>query len=498
MYHILLLLLIQLATAQATYGQSASLAFYNGAPCAFNTAGDVASGCTTNNYIIVQYNINTINYPAGWTLKVQANGDFSNGSSTIPVQYISLNFNSSNGGPSGVNGTGYQSLSTSNPASLINTSDALLSPPTYYFEHRLDMRIQGGNHLMAGTGTFSTTLTLTIVAQNGTIIATKNDVTASFTVNYSNSCSGAAIGSYFSNQVTFSTYAQQMAGATATDAITLQYNPNNASCVGWSMRVRAAGNFTNGGNSIAPQYFSLRFNRVSVGSPSASAIGVGNNEVPLNTNDATLINQSNAGFTAYSATEHKLDLIIKGGNHLLLANGTYTGSLIFTLYNQAGQAVSNTTVSVAFAINSVSNSSYTMVLQNGAENVDMFFTSTANYASGVSVTKPNGLRITGYSAYQVIVKASSDVLTSAYSSATIPVDVAKIEATKSTTTSAGIITYTRNLSASDQVLITNPLSDYTQQVVEYTIRYYTLPNDSRFPSASGDYTVNIIFAVIPQ
>lgn len=476
-----------------------NLAYYTGSACTFNTATDISAGCTSNNYFTIQYGgfAYGVTYQPGWTLKVRANGNFTNGSTSIAPQYVSIQFASANGGPSGVSATGFQALSTSTDASLITTSASLQTPPVYYFEHRFNMRIQGGSHLAVGTGTYTTTLTFTLVDKNGVTIATRNNVQASFVVNYSNSCSGAVLGSYTSNQFTFSTYAQQMNGATVNEAVTVQYTPNNATCTGWSLKVRAAGNFTNGADYVAPQYFSLRFNRVSSGSPSAAAIGVTNNAVALNTTDVTLINQSNAAFISGTGTEHKFDMLIQGGNHLLVPNGTYSGSLIFTLYNQANQVVSTTTTTASFAVNSTANS-YTLVLQNGASEINLAFNTIADYTGGVSVTKTKGLKVTGYNAYQVLVKTSSATLVSATTSNTIPVSAVQLQTTKNTATSAGINTYTRALSAADQIIITNPLSDYTQQNVEYDLRYYTQGGDSRFSQPGGSYNTNVLFVVIPQ
>ncbi len=480
------------------FGKSSgqSIGYFSGTGCTFNTATEVAAGCTSTAYYTVQYTLaKATNYPAGWTLKVKANGNFTNGTTVIPAQYISLGFNSALSGPSGVTSTGYQPLSTTTPAALLNTSASLKTPPTY-FEHTLNMRVQGGNHLTVGTGTYTTTLTLTLVALNGTVIATNSNVQASIVVNYSNTCLGASLASYSSNQHTFGSYTEQMAGATVTDAVSVQYNPNQANCTGWSLKVRAAGNFTNGGNLVAPQNISLKFNRVSTGSPSAAAMGVSTNPVPLNFSDVTLINQSNASFTSYLFTEHKFDMIIAGGNHLLVPNGTYTGSLIFTLYNINNEVVSTSTVSVAFLINSSTNS-YTLVLQNTANEVDLVFNTVANYTNGVSVSKLRGLKVTGYNPYQVLLKTSGLNLEGSQTG-TIPVGAVNVEVAKYTATSAGIVTYTRALSTADQIIITNPLYDYSHQVVEYDLRYYTAGNDSRLFDKAGIFSTSVLFVVIPQ
>lgn len=245
---------------------------------------------------------------------------------------------------------------------------------------------------------------------------------------------------------------------------------------------------------MSPNYFSLKFNRVSTGSPSATAIGISNTPVVLSTSDVVIIGPSVAAFNGY--TEHKFDLIIQGGNQLLIPNGSYTTSLIFSLYNQANQLISTTTTTVTFQINSSVNG-YTLVLQNTANTVNMVFNNPAVYAAGITVNKLQGLKITGYTPYQVLVKTSSANLTTTSGPGTIPVAAIDLNIVKFTNTSAGIICYRKNLSVSDQLMITNPLSDYTQQIVEYNLSYIVAPGDSRFSSRSGVFTTNVIFVAIP-
>ncbi len=485
-------------SSQQVSGQSVD--FYKGSDCTIATSADISTGCTATNYLFVQYQNfpqGGLNLPAGWTLKVQANGDFTNGTNIIPSQYVSMGFNSADGGPSGVSGTGNQALSKTNPVALINTTTALQSPPQFYFVHKFNMTVAGGSHLLVGSGTFSTTVTLTLVAQNGTIVATNSNVPVSFIVSFNNTCSGATINSYYSNQPTFTDYAAQMAGKTVTDAVSIQYAPNQAVCTGWSLKVRANSNFVSGSNSVPVQYFALQFNRVASGSPTAAQIGVTNNPVALSYADVPLIDQSNQGFTAYAGTEHKFDMLIAGGNHLLVPNGTYTASLTFTLYNQNNQVVSTKIQDVSFQINSSTNS-YTVVLQNASNVVDMVFNTLANYQSGVSVLKSRGLKVTGYNPYQILIKTSGSNLENA-ADATIPVGVVNVEPTIFTSTKgAALSVYTRALATADQIIIDNPVSHPSHQVVEYNLRYYTAPADSRLFNKSGTFNTTVLFIAIPR
>jgi hypothetical protein len=357
------------------------------------------------------------------------------------------------------------------------------------------MTVAGGTHLMAGTGTFSTTLTLTLVAANGSIISTNNNVPVSFVVNFSNSCSGVTLNSYFNNQYTFSNYASQMAGATITDAVSIQYAPGASACSGWSLKVRALGAFVNGSNSVHPQYLSLRFNRVSTGTPTAVQIGVSNNPVALSYTDVALISNSAKGFTPHTNTEHKFDLIIAGGNHLLVPNGTYKANLMFTLYNQNNEVVNTRTQEMSFQINSNTNS-FTVELQNSANVVDMLFNTISDYSNGVSVTKIGGLKVTGYSPHQILIKAGSVNLEGTNDA--IPVGVVNVQTTLYSTITGTINTHTRTLSTADQIIITNPLANYTQQSVEYTLRYYTNGGDNRLLGKSGTFNTTVLFVTVPQ
>lgn len=472
---------------------------YPGTDCTFNTYTDVMKGCTSLNYFTIQYGgfQYTTNIAAGWTLKVKANGNFSNGVSEIPCQYVSLQFNSANGGPGGVSGTGFKALSTTSEAALITTTSAI-QPPPYYFEHRFDMQIQGGAHLLLTPGKYTTTLTFTLYDKSGVAIASNSNITASFTINYSNTCSGVALKAYSSKSMRFDTYQQQMAGSTVSEAASLQYTPNGSTCQGWTLTVKAAGDFSNGTDIIPIQYFSLRFNRVSNGGPSASEIGLSYTPVTLSNTEAILINQSNGAFQGYQSTEQQYDLIIQGGNQLLVSNGQYSATLIFTLYNQSGQVVSSATTTVSFQIQSNAKN-YSAQLQNTADQVTLGFNSLNSYQNGVSVNKASGLKITGYTPYQVIVKSDSENLLNAAAGSSIPVSVVHLSATVATANVGGTGCYPITLSSVDQVLIRNPMNDYRYQNVEYNLKFFTEANDSRvFNVAAGVYTTNVIFVVLPQ
>jgi len=477
-----------------TNGNAQSINGFTGNPVTFDTKADILRNKISNNYLTLQYSLNSTS-KSGWTVGIQANSEFSNGIATIDASFVSLTYASAIGGPSGTSSRGYQSLSTKMEKSMINSSKSI-DKKDNFFQQLFNLRVLGGNHLNVGAGTYSTTLTVTLYDKDGDVMASDNNIMVSFVVNYSSTCQGATLNTYSSSQGTFNTYAEQMAGATVTDALSVQYAPNGATCDEWSLNVRSAGNFTNGSQSVAPQFFSLRFNRVSTGTPTAVQIGVNNTPVVLNNTDVVLINGSNAPFGANVFTEHKFDLLIQGGNHLLVPNGTYTGTLIFSLYNSNNLLVSTSTVAVSFVVNSM-YSSLTLELQNSANEVDLVFNTLQSYTNGVSVTKSRGMRVVGYQPYQVIIKTSGVNLVDA-SSNTVPVTAVNVQTTKYTSSSGGITTFTRALSTVDQIIVTNPIIDYTQQMIEYDLRYYTAPNDSRLAGKTGVFSTTVLFVIIPQ
>lgn len=488
--HIISGILFTLVLFTCHPANSQNITYFTGAAPAINTYAQTQSGGTTLKYLTLQTSLTGANYAAGWTLNVRANGDFMNGTSSVPSQYVSLKFNSAvSKKPTGISGS--QVALTGSDAVLLNSTSSLNG--IYYMAQDFDMTVQGGNQLLVPTtGTYSTTLTLTLKDKNGIVIATNNSpITVSFTISYSNSCSGLALTAGFTNGPNFSTYASISSGATASQAISLQYTPNAANCIGWSLKVKANGNFTNGSSSVTPDHVSLQFNSVTSGSPSAAAIGISSNPVALSTSDVTLINNSNAPFQNYTAQAY--DMIVQGGNYLLAgATGTYQCPLTFSLYNSSGQLVATSNVTASFQISYSNSSSYTITVNNPT--VSFQFNTPAAYNNGVTVTEANGLTIKGYASYEVIAKTTDANLMNG--SNAIPVSVIQL-ANSAPAGMTAITSTTINLSTADQVIITNPLPDYTYQSVQYNLQYSIAGGNSHlFSIPVGNYSTQLIFVVL--
>jgi hypothetical protein len=141
-------------------GNAQSIAEVFGTPVTFNTKAEISTTRTSNNYLTLQYSINSTSQ-SGWTVRIQANSDFSNGTATIAASFVSLTYASAVGGPTGTSSRGYQSLSTTTAKSMINSTRNITSSHNF-FQQRFNMRVAGGNHLNVGSGTYSTTLTVTL------------------------------------------------------------------------------------------------------------------------------------------------------------------------------------------------------------------------------------------------------------------------------------------------------------------------------------------------
>src|SRR5690606_35482420 len=93
----------------------------------------------------------------------------------------------------------------------------------------------------------------------------------------------------------------------------------------------------------------------------------------------------------------------------------------------------------------------TIALVNGAQNVNLNFSSDADYQNGVSALLPNSLKVQGQAPYQIKVKSNTANFTSSQTSI-IPVNTVKL--TSSAGNLAPVATYsTINLSDIPQTLL---------------------------------------------
>ncbi len=511
----LLLIFFGAATDQQAVAQCTGITL-NGYMCnpitTFTTYNEMMAGASNTSCIHLQYNVNSGTSCPGWKLKVRtSSASFTNGTANMPVQYASIQYNSSSGGPgaaaSGMT-TSAISLSTTEKTIVANSPAAISAPPDFYFEQLFNFNIQGGNHLLLNSnGAYSVDLIFSLYNSSNVLVSTKT-ITATFQYNYSgpnlqDKCSDITLsGGINSPIVQYTTYSQLMAGSTASQAISLNYSlvSNSTNCPNWSVRVRALNPaFTNGTSSIPVSYFSLRFNSVSSG-PSASDIGVSFNPVQLSTAEMPLITNSAARLVSPPTTsaQHRYDVIIQGGAHLIQQNnGSFTNTLVFSLYDGSNQLVSSWTTPISIQIYYNASSS-TVMLQNGADQASFIMNSPSAISSGQSISKPYGLKVTAYNNYQIFAQTTNANLVSSTTSSVLPVSVIQLESTLSPPI-AGVTCNTITLSNNNaQPLITNTNPAYPNQIVQYNLRYFINPNNAAIQAApAATYTGILVFVSVP-
>lgn len=510
---VLILLSVCLHTkvgAQCSNG-NVSLGGYSCNPITqFTTQAQMLAGATNTNCVHLAFNLNNANC-SNWTLKVRTTtATFANGANGIPVQYVSLKYNSNTGGPNVTNYSGSPvALSTTDQVLVSNANGTLASPPYYYFEHLFNAIIQGGSHLYQPVnGSFNTTLVFSLYNSNNQLVSTAN-ISFGFQIQYQgpnlfDQCQGMSLNGNINNPMaSFNTYAQLMSGITTNEAVTVSYGlvNNSTNCPGWSLKVRAtSAYFTNSGNNIPVGNVSLRFNSVT-GGPSANDIGVSYNPVQLSTSERALITHSNARLTAppHGNVYHKFDVIVAGGSHMIQpVSGAFTVNLVFSLYDWNDQFVASWNTAANIQIYFNANSLYSMTLQNGANSASFDFTTLAQYTNGISLTKTNGLKITGYQNYQVFAQTTSADLVSANTTQTLPASIIKLQASLASPIT-GVTCNTVSLSPNNQSpLIINTNPNYPYQTVQYNLRYYIEGNIPNFFTVPADaYTGTLVLVVVP-
>src|SRR5690606_17542585 len=143
---------------------------------------------------------------------------------------------------------------------------------------------------------------------------------------------------------------------------------------------------------------------------------------------------------------------IQGGQQLVdLQNGGYPVNLLFRLYDSNGVLKSSSSTTYAFGkyFNDPnaggSNAIRTIALINGAQNVNLNFSSDADYQNGVSALLPNSLKVQGQNPYQIKVKSNTPNFTSSQTSI-IPVSAVKLASSAGSSAPAAAEYYTINLS----------------------------------------------------
>jgi len=318
-------------------------------------------------------------------------------------------------------------------------------------------------------------------------------------------CSGISLSGFTIAAANFTTFPELENGQTVSQYITLAYSlPHQTNCSGWKLTFRASGSFTNGQNTVTVPYFSIQFNRATGEGPQPSSIPMPTSPIPLSTTETILVARSGAALKAPPAYyfTHTFDLIIQGGAHLFLPTGTYNTNLIFTLYDQSGNQLSTTSIPVCFQINYYGPGGSCMLLTNGGNSASFNFSAISDYRNGITIKKPDGLYVTAYSNYQIIVQTVDADFISPSTSYSFPVSVITLTANLSSSCvsdcNTGVSCRTLSLSRSGQVLINNTNTNYPCQQLYYDLIYSIQPNDKRiFFAPESSYSSTLMLIIVP-
>lgn len=316
------------------------------------------------------------------------------------------------------------------------------------------------------------------------------------------------LNSWGGGQPQLTTYSEMINGKTEVNQTTVniqKYSGAN-NVTEWRLTVRLIQDYTYSSYSIGAQYSSLQFNQQqNYGSSNSSLINVSTQPLQMSkTNEITLIH-STVPLTGTVNRVFQFNLIIQGGNHLLISpNGTYHSAYEYKLYriktNGTEELLATRTESVGSSarlqINySGNNGQQNVILQHGANIFNLQFSTPADYTNGVSVQVTNGLKVTSPSNYQLSVKASANEMTSATTSSTIPVSALHVELSTNQNVPGLTIYSPLSLSATDQIIAVR--SQYVASV-DFNLRFFIPPNTLDLDIDPGTYSTYVYFVIIPN
>lgn len=316
------------------------------------------------------------------------------------------------------------------------------------------------------------------------------------------------LGAYNGGQPSFSTYAEMTSGKTANNqiAIPIQYYGNNLNVNEWKLTARLTQDFANESNSsytVGAQYAYLQFNsQDNSGSANGSSINVPTQLFQLSKyNEITLI-QSTVSLNPQVNRLFRYNLFIKGGNHLLVSpNGMYNSAYEFKLYKISGgveQLIGIYTSGVGdarFQLNYGGNyGNQSVMLQNGAQQFNLSYTTAADYTVEKSVTIVNALKLKTYN-YQLAVQASGNFI-SASSSQTLPLSNLKLQLSVNQSYPGLQIVTPITLSTAAQPVAYRTSS--TAEEILFNVKFYIPANSPGLTAPPGTYSTHVYFLIIPN
>ncbi|MCD0474183.1 hypothetical protein LPB87_07215 [Flavobacterium sp. EDS] len=316
------------------------------------------------------------------------------------------------------------------------------------------------------------------------------------------------LGGYNSGQPVFSTYAEMVSGKTLNNQISIpiQYYGPHMNVNEWKLTVRLTQDYTNDSNSaytVGAQYSYLKFNsQENSGSANGNLINIPTQVFQLSKyNEVTLIH-SNVNLNGAVNRLFRYNLTVQGGNQLLVSpNGMYNSSYEFKLYKISEgtelligiytSPMGNARFQLSFGGNFGSQS---VVLQNGAQQFNINYSTPTDYAVEKSVTIANALRVNTYNS-QLAVEASGDFI-SPTSSQTLPLSILKLQLSTNMAYKGLQIISPITLATTTQPVAIK--SSSTPQDITYNIKFFIPANSPGLNVSPGTYSTRVYFVIMPN
>ena len=273
----------------------------------------------------------------------------------------------------------------------------------------------------------------------------------------------------------------------------------------WKLTVRLIHDFYSLNNSIDAEFSSLQYNYQINYSQNSKPIDFDVSLFPLSKFSETVLVNSTESLNGLVRRAFSFDLNIQGGTHLLSKpNGSYQSAYEFKLYEVSNYGdilinsfTTNVGNSAGFSINYIGNViQNNIVLQNGADQLNLVFANAADFATGKTVKKVKGLKVTSISNYQIAVRAANSALTSASSLSTLPVSVLKVEVEPNPPVPVVFTNSPLTLSATEQVIAVKYF--LWLPTIEYDLTFSVLPNTKDIFVPAGTYSTFVYFSLMPN
>src|SRR5690606_16159283 len=302
-----------------------------------------------------------------------------------------------------------------------------------------------------------------------------------------------------------------MNGMTEPNQLTVsiqRYGGDSSIDYRWRVTVRLVQDFMSGAYSVGAHHASLSFNSQTNNSTNPAHIPLSNTPAHVSKTAEVTVIDSNIPLTGTVERVFKFNLSILGGNHLLtVPNNTYNSGYEVKLYrvDAAGTAtlMSTKTLNIGsarFQIEYSLNNNASLLLQNGANNYNLQFTTAADYATGKSVTINNAIKVTGgnFNSYQMAIKASGP-FTSPTTSSTIPLNVLRAEVTEVQAYDGISQVSPITPGTTDQTIVYRSSGGPWYPELLFNLRFYIPPNGLTEVSVpAGTYTTYIYFVLTPN